>query len=174
MKRRRKHKRFKRRLEVEFSSGGRSYRGLSSDLSYSGLFIKTNNAFKPGTIIDIKLHLADAGISQLRGRVVRAMKTAGISINNGMGVLLLEKDSLFISFLQMFSPDTEAEGPAEDISSGHATGDKTDETAQSPSSGDVILLQCAQCKVKNKVPRIKVSQGPKCGKCGSTLIISLG
>jgi hypothetical protein len=174
LKRNRKHERFKRRLEVEFSSGGRSYRGLSSDLSHSGLFIKTNNAFKPGTIIDIKLHLADAGISQLRGRVVRAMKTPGISINNGMGVLLLEKDSLFISFLQMFSPDSETEGPVEDISPGHAAEAKTDETPQSPSSGDCILLQCAQCKVKNKVPRIKVSANPKCGKCGSSLVISLG
>ncbi len=125
-------------------------------------------------ILDIKLHLADAGISQLRGRVVRAMKTPGISINNGMGIVLLEKDSLFTSFVKTFSPDNKEEDTAEKAATGPAAGNTPDNKPQSTSSADVILLQCAQCKVKNKVSRTKVSQGPKCGKCGSSLVISLG
>ena len=32
-----------------------------------------------------------------------------------------------------------------------------------------IILACASCRVKNRVPIARISQGPKCGKCGSAL-----
>jgi len=40
---RRKHKRYIRRCEIEFVSDGVTYRGIASDFSLNGLFIRTNH-----------------------------------------------------------------------------------------------------------------------------------
>ena len=36
---------------------------------------------------------------------------------------------------------------------------------------DAIILACASCRVKNRVPIARIKEGAKCGKCGSALSV---
>ena len=97
----RKHKRFFKRLEARFSSGGKSFVGTSSNLSESGLFIRTNRGFVPGSVVDIEL-TTPHGVSFLKGIVKRTSRTSP-AIKNGMGVELTEKDTTYINFLKFLT-----------------------------------------------------------------------
>ena len=104
----RRFRRFTRRCEAEFTAGNVSNRGIASDFSISGLFIRTSHPFAADTIIDIVVHLPDRSVSSLQGRVKRAMKTTlgrvmGASIKeykNGMGVELIKKDVTYLNFIR--------------------------------------------------------------------------
>jgi hypothetical protein len=76
---------------VTFSSGGLSFRGILSNISSSGIFIRTNRGFTPDTIVDIEVVMPDNKISLLKGVVKRTIKTPLSSMKNGMGVELMEK-----------------------------------------------------------------------------------
>lgn len=171
MKTDRKHERFVRRLETEFSSEDKNYRGISSDLSTNGLFIRTIHPFAPGSIIDITIHLPDGATSRLKGRVRRAIKTHITTFKNGMGVELIEKDFHYINFLKTFMPDVQGAPSDEKIRYETETHPKPDIKAES-NSFDFLILACSKCGVKNKVRTSKMSLGPKCGKCGSALVIN--
>jgi len=163
----RKHDRFVRRLETEFSGEGKNYRGISSDLSRSGLFIRTNHAFTPGTIIDIVIHLPDGNSSKLKGTVRRALKTAVVSIKNGMGIELIEKDDFYTNFLDTFFP--EEEGPGQQTSDGTQSRETIQE-APIPPPDEYMIVVCSNCSVKNRVSSSKAAFGPKCGRCGHPLV----
>ena len=115
MKTRRGHDRFIRRLETEFTAENKNYRGISSDLSISGLFIRTQHAFAPDTLLDIVIHLPDSTDVKLRGKVRRSIKTPVVSIKNGMGIEILENDPRYINFVKSVFPgfleDIETAGP---------------------------------------------------------------
>ncbi len=101
----RRFKRFTRPCETEFSARGGSYRGITSDFSLNGLFIRTNHPFPPDTIFDFMVHLPDGSVSSLQGKVKRAMKNsqvkgAGTPMKNGMGVELLKKDVNYLHFIR--------------------------------------------------------------------------
>lgn len=163
----RKCDRFVRRLETEFSGEGKNYRGISSDLSRSGLFIRTNHAFAPGTIIDIVIHLPDGTSSKLKGTVRRALKTPAVSIKNGMGIELIEKDDFYARFLDTFFPDEEGTGQKT------ADGTQRPETIREvpkPASAEFMIVICVHCNVRNRVRSSKVAFGPKCGRCGHALV----
>ncbi len=162
----RKQDRFVRRLETEFSGEGKNYRGISSDLSRSGLFIRTNHAFAPGTVIDIVIHLPDGNSSKLKGTVRRALKTPVVSIKNGMGVELIEKDNSYIKFLDTFFPDEE--GPGRQTAGGTQGPEKMQE-APIPAPAEYMIVVCSNCSVKNRVSSAKASLGAKCGRCGHHL-----
>ncbi len=98
-----RHKRFTKRLEVIFGSGELSYRGILSNFSESGLFIRTNRGFSPNTVIDIKIMLPDNNISRLKGIVKRTIKRPVSTIKNGMGIELIEKDETYLNFLRSFT-----------------------------------------------------------------------
>ena len=148
-----RHPRFTKRLEARFSSGGMSFAGISSNLSESGLFIRTNRGFAPDTAIDIELVMPDGKISSLKGLVRRTIKTP-LSSKNGMGVELIEKDAAYINFLKSFTEETE-----------------TDTEKNTPPEFQII--SCPNCGVKNKVSSEKLSLGPKCGRCGTPLTINM-
>jgi Tfp pilus assembly protein PilZ len=142
-----RHPRFTKRLEVKFSASGLSFTGISSNLSESGLFIRTNRGFMPGTIIDIELQLPDGKTSFLKGLVKRTIKTPLSSLKNGMGIEFTERDATYINFMRAFTGDSgEEEKPPE-----------------------YQIISCPNCGVKNKVLNVKLSMGPKCGKCGTPL-----
>ena len=162
----RKQDRFVRRLETEFSAEGKNYRGISSDLSRNGLFIRTNHAFAPGTIIDIVIHLPGGNSSKLKGTVRRALKTAVVSIKNGMGVELTERDDFYIKFLDTFFPDEE--GPGQQ-SAGGTQRPETMQEAPIPAPAEYMIVVCSSCSVKNRVRSSKASFSPKCGRCGHPL-----
>jgi hypothetical protein len=147
-----RHPRFTKRLEARFRSGVMSFAGISSNLSESGLFIRTNRGFAPDTIIDIELVMPDGKTSSLKGLVRRTIKTP-LSSKSGMGVELIEKDAAYINFLKSFTEETE-----------------TDTEKITPPEFQII--SCLNCGVKNKVSSEKLPLGPKCGRCGTPLTIN--
>lgn len=168
----RKSDRFIRRLETEFTAEGKTYRGISSNLSITGLFIRTSHPFAPGSLVDITIHLPDSGASHLKGIVKNAFKSQVLGLKNGMGVQITEKDANYIDFLKTVFPDLKA---SPDIKPGNpeSSSPKPSAPPSGQASPDFTILSCPKCGVKNKVHKAKTSLGPKCGKCGSPLIINL-
>ncbi|NWF75446.1 MAG: PilZ domain-containing protein [Nitrospirae bacterium] len=154
-----RHKRYTKRLEVTFSSGGLSYRGILSNFSINGLFIRTNRGFAPNTILNIEILLPDGRISYLKGIVRRTIKTPMLTQKNGMGIELIEKDPTYIQFFQDHSEDGETSESSQNI----------ELRATEP---EYQIIICPNCNIKNKVLTSKLSLGPKCGKCGIPLNIS--
>lgn len=150
--RKRQHHRYPKRLEVKFSSGEQTFVGISSNLSESGLFIRTKRCFVIDSIIDIELVMPDGQLSHLKGRVARATKTPLASFKNGMGIELIEKDTAYLNYLKNFS-----EG--------------TDTNAENNALPEFQIVSCPNCGVKNKVSNTKLSLGPKCGKCSASLLL---
>lgn len=98
--RRRQCQRYTKRLETTFSSGNLSFRGISSDLSAGGLFIRTQHGFVPGTVVDLDIYLPNGKISHLKGVVRRTVKTTIPGVKNGMGIELIERDPNYLEFLR--------------------------------------------------------------------------
>jgi len=150
-----RHPRFTKRLEVTFSSGGLSYKGILSNLSANGLFIRTNRGFAPGTILDIQLMMPGDKVSSLKGIVKRTVKATVTPTKNGMGVELIARDETFINFIAT------------------SLKDQGIETRELPDPGPLLdfqIIACTGCGIKNKVSFEKLSREPKCGRCGTLLI----
>lgn len=129
------------------------------------------NPFAPGSIINITVHLPDGSESKLKGKVMRAMKAHLSGLKGGMGVSLIEKDQHYIHFMKTFSPDIfEREGAA---GTGTPAGSRDASASGAATQPEFTIIACPSCGVKNKIPAGKLSLGPKCGKCGSLLIVNL-
>jgi hypothetical protein len=105
---RRKLKRFSHRCKIAFTVNGMTYRGLSSNFSLNGLFIRTKHLFPQETLLDIAIYLPNNFTAQLKGKVVRTSKeplrgtmgrVEGYS-EKGMGVTILEKELLYLHFIR--------------------------------------------------------------------------
>jgi hypothetical protein len=158
--------RYVKRLETEFSAEGKNYRGISSDLSCNGLFIRTNYAFQPGTILEITIHLPDGSASILKGRVRRSLRTSVALLKNGMGVELFEKDTHFIDFMQIFN-ERENKEPCDDEM--QKPPDAPSKPENKTGTADFLIIACPSCGVKNRVGIARLSHDPRCGKCGAIL-----
>jgi PilZ domain len=156
--------RFTKRLEVTFSSGVLSYRGILSNVSVSGLFIRTNRGFAPGTTVDIELMLPDNTVSSLKGIVRRTFKNPLTTMKNGMGVELIRQDAKYQKFIKPFldyaNPETEQE---------IEISPDPEAEPEKPPVPEFQIIACPNCGAKNKVLINKLSLGPKCGKCGTPL-----
>ena len=108
--RRRKSPRFVKRCEVEFRAIDTTLRGISSNFSLGGLFIKTNHPLPEHTVFEIVVHLPNGVSSHLKGKVIRSIKsytgkvmgrrpTEGIK--SGMGVEILEMDDNYAAFIAL-------------------------------------------------------------------------
>lgn len=181
MLRRRLCHRYTKRLEVTFTAGDQKYRGISSDLSAGGLFIRTQNGFKPGTIIDITLYLPDNKTCPLTGIVRRTVKTPLSLAKSGMGIELIERDPLYLDFIRTFASEEEglegftkpapAETGEEDetLPPSEKTAEKPrPETSQQPETKPLIVT-CHSCNAKNRVNPERLSMSPRCGRCGTAL-----
>lgn len=160
MKHRRRHDRFVRRLETEFSAEGKDYRAISSDFSCSGLFIRTNHPFLPGTPLEMTVHMNDGRASRLKGVVRRALKTPVTGMKNGMGIEITEKDAAYSEFMNTFAADCQEPW---------ATG--VGEEKPAAEVPEFVIITCTSCGAKNKIPAAKLSLGPRCGKCRTALPI---
>jgi hypothetical protein len=166
----RKYRRYIRRLEVEFSADNQHYRGISSNLSLCGIFIRTNHAFSPDTIIHLTIHLPDGTTSAVKGRVRMALRTSVVSLKNGMGIEIIEHDSHYVNFVSSLSSDNTGNSPREALT--RETGPAHAETAVSETPlRDFLIVSCPMCGVRNKVNRLKISRSLRCGKCGALLTI---
>ncbi len=171
----RRYKRYTKRLEVEFSAAGMSFKGISSNISERGLFIRTQHGFVPGTKITIKLILPDGSVSTLKGIVRRTVKTIHTFIKNGMGVEILETDPAFENFLRQelleyndrLSDKSNTTKQHERTRKDQEENMRTDKTAASVN--EFTTIRCPACSVKNKVLVSLLSKKLKCGKCGTYL-----
>lgn len=167
MRDKRQFQRFIRRLEVEFSSNDKHYRGISSNFSVGGLFVRTNHPFPPGTVIDMTIHLPTGGIAYLKGKVKSALRTPVVSIKNGMGVEIVEKDAAFVDLIKRLSnQESMSEGSG---SESESSVRRDPSNGATPGRQDFSLIVCSGCGVRNRVPLSRISQSMKCGKCGSPL-----
>jgi hypothetical protein len=161
----RRHERYTRRLEVEFSAHDKTYVGISSNLSMSGMFIRSNHPFPPETIVSMTIHLPDGKFARVKGRVKTALRTAVTGIKNGMGIEFIERDPNYLDFITSFEgPDPTGQSPRP----GRAE-ERPGQPGAGPSAADFLIVACPQCGVKNKVAKAKISWGVKCGKCRSPI-----
>ncbi len=130
--------------------------------------MRTNHAFTPGTLIDLKVHLPGGGAAALKGRVKMALKTPVISLRNGMGVEILERDPVFVDFMKSL---TNEEAPLTEERS--AGTESLNERQQVPDAGtdsqDCFIVRCPDCGIGNRVRKSRISQVLRCGKCGASL-----
>jgi hypothetical protein len=103
----RRHKRIIKRLETEFSAAGIYFRGISSDLSGSGLFVRTTKPFPPDTLVDLTVHLPEDLFARLKGVVRHAIRTGLSHSKNGMGIEIVEYDQNFVAFINSLLPPEE-------------------------------------------------------------------
>ena len=166
---RRKSNRVTKRLEVTFSSGGLQFTGISSDLSASGLFIRTQNGLMPGTIVEIEIYLPQHKLGRLKGIVRRTVKTSLSMVKNGMGVELIERDQNYLDFVKTI-------GAADNDQRDEAGAQGREEAVHQPevkanaTPGSRIVV-CVNCETKNRIPEGRVPLGAKCGRCGTLLYL---
>lgn len=164
----RKHERFIKRLEVECSASDQSSRGISSNFSLGGLFMRSNRPFAPGTLVDLLIHLPDGTVSKAKGVVKMAQKTPLASMKNGMGIEITENDSNYVAFIRSLYPDSHddsGENTLTEKDGAHAESGPISGSADS----DFFIVACSHCGVKNRVRKARGSPGMKCGKCGGAL-----
>ncbi len=149
--------RHRKRLETTFAADAEVYRGITSDISDGGIFIRTRYGFVPGTVIKIELYLPENKISKLKGKVKRSIRTPIASLKNGMGVEILEKDSSYTIFLNSMNDGNKDNLP------------ESQETFSASQMPEYLIITCSDCSVKNKVASKKLSLNPRCGKCGTLL-----
>jgi hypothetical protein len=165
-----KHKRFLKRVETEFTADNRIFRGISSNLSVNGLFIRTNHPFVPDTLLDITIHLPGASDVKLKGRVKHSMKTPVVPLKNGMGIEIVVNNPRYVNFIKSVIPDAQAEPDHEDLEIDtsfyrHDDGPLT----TGPKPPEFTIIACPRCGVKNKAGKANSPRGLICGKCGSPL-----
>jgi hypothetical protein len=110
----RQHPRFNKSLVAQVVANDIRLFVITGDLSKNGLFIRSKRCFAPDTIVDIEIVTSDNMVSLLKGVVRRTVDTSG-SMNNGMGVEIVEKDAAYTHFLKPLIGETEitaAEEPA--------------------------------------------------------------
>jgi Tfp pilus assembly protein PilZ len=100
MRKKRRYKRYRRRLETEISVGEIIFNGISTNLSARGLFIRTQQPFKIGTAIDIKIYLPEDRFCKLKGVVKYSKRVIKFTYKNGMGIEIIQKDEDYINYLK--------------------------------------------------------------------------
>ena len=91
-----------KRLEVKFQTAVENT-AITSDLSESGIFIRTNRGITPGSILNIKLNLPKLKELFLTGKVVRSMKSAPGLVGHtksGMGIHLISPSDDFKGYVR--------------------------------------------------------------------------
>lgn len=192
-----------RRLETEYTSAGTKRRGFITDLSETGLFLRTSKCFDEGTTLDMKIYLPEDKESLIKGIVMRAINTdlAGL-VKNGMGIRLTRTDEHYFNFVKALQgepvmmikcPHCGAKNKihCNMVNLGPACGKcgtrlskckesqpeerpTTPEPAPAAPAGnseddEKVIVKCKSCGAKNKIPRLKLGHGPKCGRCRSPL-----
>jgi ribosomal protein S27E len=176
-----------RRLETIFTTATDTFKGITSDISEGGLFIRTAYVLAPGSIIGIEIHLPDGQISRLKGRVKRSVRTALLTAKNGMGIEIIEKDLTYINLVRGIKEGDAGSSEQFSILTCQNCGAKnkirTAHKGLIPKCGkcgnpliqerktqlEYLLLMCPNCRAKNKILSEKLSLNPRCGRCGTTL-----
>ena len=102
----RKDKRIAMQLYAKLNSGSSISWGVLCDVSESGLFIKSNQDFTIGEVIDIEIFMPDNTSSLLKGIVRRKIELPDTYRKNGFGVELTEKGMSYRHFLKSLMGQT--------------------------------------------------------------------
>lgn len=154
---------------MEFSASDVTLKGISSDISEKGMFIRTRYPFKPGTLTEIKIYLPDGQVARVRGVVRHAFKTDIAILKNGMGIEFIERDMAFERFLEQHVLGYKPR-PLRPYHGGFfKTGNGGVEKEQKPKEVNYIIIPCPSCGAKNRVREDKLDRGPKCGRCSTPL-----
>jgi hypothetical protein len=97
---RRNTRRTRKRLPVSFSSHGHEFKGVTYNLSYTGMFIRTRKPFKPGVPVEVSLHVDKDCTICVRGLSVRATNVRFKYCKNGMGIRLVAQSVEYRKFLK--------------------------------------------------------------------------
>ncbi len=89
-----------KRLPLKFSTGGAESIAFSSNLSKSGLFIRTRKAYPPGTKLKISLEADNNNTIELEGEVAWSLKTGSTSFKNGMGIKLVNIPQSYLDLVK--------------------------------------------------------------------------
>jgi len=93
-----------KRLFVRFGKELPTYVGYTTDISATGLFIKSSTIFPPQTVLKIALTLPDDRVVLLSGEVMWSKRVppqlARLVRKNGMGVRLRQPDATYLGLFQ--------------------------------------------------------------------------
>lgn len=92
-----------RRLPVQYGKTGYDHEAFTSNLSPTGLFLRTMAAFPSGTRVQVRLTLPDGRALELAGTIMWARKTApqlAESMKSGMGVRLDQSSPAYVVYLE--------------------------------------------------------------------------
>jgi Tfp pilus assembly protein PilZ len=92
-----------KRLPVTFLYGAEVHRGTSSNLSLSGLFIRTRKSIKTGLHIQMVLEISEDLKIPLRGITVREKKKGYRNPYCGIGVSLTEVPQAYRDYIKAFT-----------------------------------------------------------------------
>lgn len=146
--------RFTKRLTAEFTAAGETFKGFVSNVSETGLFVRTRRIFKEGSPLDIRITLPDGEVASVKGVVRRAVtRELGYYAKNGMGIEITHMDDNYFGFLCGF---------------GAFAGVAAEENRQEAGPWAVVL-RCPACAAGNRLPAGSVSPGTRCVKCGAPL-----
>jgi Tfp pilus assembly protein PilZ len=136
----RKHQRFIKRLETRISIDQTSCWSISSDLSESGLFIRTNRGYNVETPIDIELSLPGNRVSFLKGIVRRTVRTPIPTMKNGMGIEIVEKDEIFRDFIKSIIQE------------------RKENLGEEQTTQELQIISSLNCEVANNDPRNTIQE----------------
>lgn len=89
-----------KRLSLTFSDGTGEISGASSNLSVTGLFVRTRKPLNPGTPVRIIIELNEQNKIELMGIVVWARKTGNVGFKDGMGIKLTTVPHAYEDFVE--------------------------------------------------------------------------
>jgi Tfp pilus assembly protein PilZ len=89
-------------LEVKYGNEAENI-AITSNISETGMFIRTNNMIKTGKVLKIKLNLPDSKGFYFEGKVVRNRhSTPGFigEAKNGIGIHLIDSPQNYIDYIR--------------------------------------------------------------------------
>jgi Tfp pilus assembly protein PilZ len=99
----RKEHRFSKQLYVQLSTETKVFWGVLNDFSKNGLFVKCNQDFPIGAVIDIEIFMSDKSTSVLKGIVRRKIDMPESNRKHGLGIELIEKDAPYQQYVKFHS-----------------------------------------------------------------------
>ena len=91
-----------KRLEVSFFAT-EERTAITSNISETGLFIRTRRGLDTGIMLNIKIKLPNSAVLMLEGNVVRTFKSVpGLvgGVKSGMGIQLLNPSEGYLNYVQ--------------------------------------------------------------------------
>ena len=86
-------------MMVEFDREGLRGKGVTGDVSGSGMFVRVAEPPSVGPSLNMTLHLPGGRTIFLKGKVVRRAAVPGVSKPTGFGVCLTDKPADYDNFL---------------------------------------------------------------------------